>query len=219
MLSAFHKQNSKLFSSRVYNGRLNWTLERVKFAHFPPGQKIESRHQLLHSKAAISCSTTPPTTNLLGVLLNRSLTFTAHTGKWNPEITSKLRAINVVFYSTWELKKSTLNTMFFAYIRSKMDYAAPAWQSLVSSTNMAQMENFQNRALSIATGQLVSKPVQTLRMEANVLAIKTSLKRKKYPDASQQTSRKDLLLTSKYHNGYLQDQASNKKQRKYQKYY
>lgn len=105
---------------------------------------------------------------LLGVLLNRNPTFTAHIDKLNAEITSKLHAIKAVSHSTWGWKKSTLKTMLFAYICSKMDYAAPAWQPWLSNTNMARMESFQNYALHIATSQFVSTPVEALQMEANV---------------------------------------------------
>lgn len=51
------------------------------------------------------------------------------------------------------------------------------------------------------------------------LAIETSLKQKRNPYAAQQTIRKELLSTLKYHNGCLQDQAGKEKQATHQKYY
>ena len=49
-----------------------------------------------------------------------------------------------------------------------MDCGSPAWQPWLSNTNMARMEKFQNRVLSIAIGQLVSTPTEALRPVANI---------------------------------------------------
>ena len=102
------------------------------------------------------------TPRLLGVLLDRSLTFNAHVDKIYTDTTNKLRAMKVVSHSTWGWRKSTLITMFFAYIQSKLDYAAPAWQPWLSATNMSRLDTLQNRTLRIATGQLVSTPLEPL---------------------------------------------------------
>ena len=82
--------------------------------------------------------------------------------------------MKIVFHSTWGWKKSTLKTMFFAYIHSKMDYTLLAWQPWLASTNMARMESFQNCSLHIDTDQLVSTPSKALRMEANAPSYTTT---------------------------------------------
>ena len=102
------------------------------------------------------------TLHLLGVLLDRSLTLNAHIDKLYAETASRLRGMKLVSHSTWGWKKSTMKTMYFAYVRSKMDYAAPAWQPWLSNTNMTRLEALQNRALRIVTGQLVSTPLDAL---------------------------------------------------------
>ena len=66
------------------------------------------------------------------------------------------------------MAKSTLKTMYHGITRSKIDYAAPAWQPLLSKTNMIRIRSSQIRSLCIATGQLVSTLTETLRREANV---------------------------------------------------
>ena len=40
-----------------------------------------------------------------------------------------------------------LKSMYHAFIRSKVDYAAPAWQPGLSNSNMICMESFQDRTL------------------------------------------------------------------------
>ena len=67
--------------------------------------------------------------------------------------------------------------MFFAYIGSKIDYTVPAWQPWLSNTNMTWMENFQSRALCIATSQILSTPAKALRMEASVPSYTTTSNR------------------------------------------
>ena len=92
------------------------------------------------------------TPHLLGVLLDRCLTLNAHIDKLYAETASRLRGMKLVSHST----------MYFAYVRSKMDYAAPAWQPWLSNTNMTRLEALQNRALRIVSGQLVSTPLDAL---------------------------------------------------------
>ena len=57
---------------------------------------------------------------------------------------------------------------FHALVRSKLDYVAPAWQSWLSNTNLSCLDRLQNRSFRLITGQLVSTPLQALRLEADV---------------------------------------------------
>ena len=116
------------------------------------------------------------TPRLLGVLLDRSFTCNTHIDKLHADTASRLRGMKLVSHSTWGWKKSTVKTMYFAYVRSKMDYAAPAWQPWLSNTNMTRLEALQNRALRIVTGQLVSTPLDALRKKANVNSYSTTSK-------------------------------------------
>ena len=116
------------------------------------------------------------TPRLLGVLLGRSLTFNAHIDKLYLDTASRLQGMKLVSHSTWAWKKSTMKTMCFAYIRTKIDYAAPAWQPWLSNTNMTCLEALRNRALRIVSGQLVSTPLDALRKETNVNSYSTTSK-------------------------------------------
>ena len=59
-------------------------------------------------------------------------------------------------------------------IRSKLDYAAPAWQPWLSATNLSSLDPLQNCALRLVTDQLAFTPLETLRLEANVQIYHTS---------------------------------------------
>ena len=66
---------------------------------------------------------------------------------------------------------------FHALVRSKLDYAAPAWQPWLSDTNLSCLDRLQNRSLRLITGQLVSAPLEALRLEADVQSYPTCSKR------------------------------------------
>ena len=58
-------------------------------------------------------------------------------------------------------------------VRSKLDYAAPAWQPWLSNTNLSCLDCLQNRSLQLITGQLVSSPLEALQLEADVQSYPT----------------------------------------------
>ena len=57
---------------------------------------------------------------------------------------------------------------FHALVCSKLDYTAPAWQPWLSDTNLSSLDCLQNHSLQLITGQLISTPLEALRLEAYV---------------------------------------------------
>ena len=66
---------------------------------------------------------------------------------------------------------------FHTLVCSKLDYTAPAWQPWLSDTNLSCLDRLQNRSLRLITGQLVSTPLEALRLEADVQSYPTCSKR------------------------------------------
>ena len=64
---------------------------------------------------------------------------------------------------------------FHALVRSKLDYAAPAWQPWLSDTNLSFLNCLQNRS-QLSNGQLVSTTLEALRLEADVQSYPTCSK-------------------------------------------
>ena len=62
---------------------------------------------------------------------------------------------------------------FHALVRSKFDYAAPAWQPWHSDTNLSCLDRLQNNSFRLITGQLVSTPLEALRLESDVQSYPT----------------------------------------------
>ena len=66
---------------------------------------------------------------------------------------------------------------FHALLRSKLDYAAPAWQSWLSATDLSCLDRLQSHSLWLITGHLVSTPLEVWRLEADVQSYQTYDKR------------------------------------------
>ena len=66
---------------------------------------------------------------------------------------------------------------FHALLHSNLDYAAPPWQPWLSDTNLSNLDRLQNHSLRLITGQLISTPLEALRLEANVQSYSTCSKR------------------------------------------
>ena len=119
-------------------------------------------------------NTTP---RLLGVILDRSLTFNAHIKKLTTSLASSIRIIRATAHTSWGWRRTTLKMAFHALVRSKLNYAAPAWQPWLSETNLINLDRLQNRSLHLITGQLISTPLEALRLEADVQSYSTCSKR------------------------------------------
>ena len=110
---------------------------------------------------------------LLSVILDRGLTFNAHMKELTPSLASSIRIIRATAHTSWGWCRSTLKMAFHALVRSKLDYAAPAWQSWLFETNLNNLDRLQNRSLRLITGQLVSAPLKAQRLEADVQSYST----------------------------------------------
>ena len=113
------------------------------------------------------------TPRLLGVILDRSLTFNPHLKKLTSSLSSSFRFIRATAHTSWGWRCLTLKMAFHVLIRSKLDYAAPAWQPWLSATNLSSLDHLQNRSLRLITGQLVSTPLEGLRLEVCVQSYQT----------------------------------------------
>ena len=117
------------------------------------------------------------TPKLLGVYLDRQLTFNKHVEEVTAAATSKIKILAAVGNSTWGWRKDELKKLYLMFVKSKLDYAGPAWQPWLSDTNTLALERVQNKALRVITGQLKSTPVEALRAETRTACYSTYMKR------------------------------------------
>ena len=116
-----------------------------------------------------------PEPRLLGVTLDRQLSFGAHTKKVCESASSKMRMLAALSNTTWGWSKHDLLKVYNANIKSRFDYAGAAWQPWLSSTNRDTIERTQNRALRIVTGQVMKTDCGVLRVEAGIPSFKTNV--------------------------------------------
>ena len=81
-----------------------------------------------------------PTPVLLGVTLDRQLSFATHTTNIIERVTSKNNMLASLSHSEWGWQRDTLKSVYLTSIHSIMDCAAPAWQPCLSKTNVNALE-------------------------------------------------------------------------------
>ena len=114
-----------------------------------------------------------PHPRLLGVTLDRPLSFNKHVENVTKAASNKLKVLSKLAYSDWGSDKFQLFRVYQAVVRSRLDYAASAWQAWLSTTQMNRLETVQNKCLRAVTGQTRSTPVESLRFEAGTTSYKT----------------------------------------------
>ena len=87
------------------------------------------------------------TLRILGVILDRSLTFNPHLKKLTSSLSSSIHIIRATAHTSWGWCRSTLKMAFHALIHSKLDYAASAWQPWLSVTKLSCLDRLQNCSL------------------------------------------------------------------------
>ena len=113
------------------------------------------------------------TPRLLGVLLDRQLTFNAHVEHIKKEVTSKMGMLSALANTEYGWRKDDLKVVYNTFIHSRIHYAAAAWQPWLSDTNIGVLDALQNRALRIMSGQVSSTPKEALRAEMDMSSFAT----------------------------------------------
>ena len=117
------------------------------------------------------------TPRLLGVYLDRTLSFNKHLDITRGKVNSKCRLLGAISNSEWGWKKKDLTKVYNSHVRSVLDYGAQSWQSRISETAMTKLEAANNRALRMITGQSKDSPIPSIQAEAGVTSYSTISKR------------------------------------------
>ncbi len=117
-----------------------------------------------------------PLPKLLGVTLDRALSFGQHIANITAKASGRCRVLTSLTSKQWGWSKDTLTKSYKALLFSVIMYGAPAWQTWLSATRLEQLERCQNRALRVITCQLQTTPVETLRREAGVCSMTTLMR-------------------------------------------
>ena len=161
--------NSVLIWSQV--GKLNLNADKSEVCPFSTWSNDSTcKRTVFIGTQKIRVNATP---RLLGVILDRSLMFNAHLKKLTSSLSSSICIIRDTTHTSWGWRCATLMMAFHDLIHSKLDYAAPAWQPWLLATNLSCLDCLQNHSLQLITGQLVSTPLEALRLEAGIQSYQT----------------------------------------------
>ena len=78
----------------------------------------------------------------------------------------------------WGWQGTHLRRVFHAVLSSVLHYCAAGWQPWLSEAAVGTLDRAQNKSLRLITGQHATTPIEALRCEASVPAIRTTLRRK-----------------------------------------
>ena len=113
-----------------------------------------------------------PTTKVLGVTVDRGMTFRPHTRDVIARAKPRLNVLKALTSTTFGHQNETQAVLYKQYIRPVLEYASPAWCPDLSLTHMLALQRTQSAALRIATGCVRSTPIPHLHAETKVLPLK-----------------------------------------------
>ena len=171
-----------------------------------------------NKKPKITFNNTPVPVNknpcILGVTFDPKLNFGAHVNNTITATNSRLKALKVVESQNW-IDTASLRTTYTAIVRSKLEYACPAWAHNTADNNIQKIQQVQNAGLRIVTGCYKSTPIDHLHAESRILKTKNHIKSR----ATQ------FLAAAKYQNDHpchtlaqQQQRPRNMKETLYSKY-
>ena len=117
------------------------------------------------------------TPRLLGVILDRQLTFGPHVKMLDEKLAGKYRMLAAVAHSTWGWKKQLLKRLYTSIFKSTINYAGFTWQSSLENTHVKAVERLINRALRICSGHIMKTPIEALYHEMREPRFETEIKR------------------------------------------
>ena len=112
---------------------------------------------------------------LLGVVLDKTLTFSRQVEEVSLKVASKMRLLGAVANTKWGWSKYDLRKVYLSHIRSIICFASSGWHPWLSKTNVDKLEVLQNRCLRMISGQSKSSPIEALRAETGIPSISSQI--------------------------------------------
>ena len=116
-----------------------------------------------------------PNPKLLGVTLDRTLTFGKHVERITARASQKQHILRAVSHSSWGWRKPDLRKIYLSLVGSILNYAGAAWQPWLSQTHINSLERAQNRCLRLITTQALCAPTEALRAESEIGSLQATI--------------------------------------------
>jgi hypothetical protein len=112
-----------------------------------------------------------PTLRILGVTLDKRLSWESHIKEVSQKMGPQLQALLRTTASTWGATLPKARQIYTAVIRSSIAYAAPVWHKPPKHATKARgpalkLQAYQNQSLRIITGAYKATPIRQLETEA-----------------------------------------------------
>ena len=140
------------------------------FSVDPHQAKIQPNLLLLGSRLRFN-----PTPTFLGVIFDRTLSFTKHVSSLKAKFFPRLKALRCISASSWGPSKESLSVLYKCFLRSLLTYASPKWFSFLNATNITKLEHLHRAASRAITGCLSSSPIPLLLTEASLPPLRVTL--------------------------------------------
>ena len=116
-----------------------------------------------------------PTPTFLGVIFDRTLSFSKHVSSLKAKFFLRLKALRCISASSWGPSKKSLSVLHKFFFRSLPTYASPGWFPFLSATNIAKLERLYRAASGTIIDYLSSSPIPLLLSEASPPPLRVSL--------------------------------------------
>ena len=116
-----------------------------------------------------------PTPTFLGVIFDRTLSFSKHVSSLKAKFFPRLKALRCISASSWGSSKESLFLLYRAFLRPLLTYALPGWFPFLSATNFTKLERLHRAASRAITGCLSSSPIPLLLTEASLPPLRITL--------------------------------------------
>ena len=108
---------------------------------------------------------------ILGVTLDRTLTFGPHCRNLRRRVRPRAAQLRKMTGRSWGLREQQLRAVANGYIRGALEHAAAAWLPATPKTNVEILEREMRAAARIVTGCIQSAPYLGVMAEAGVLPV------------------------------------------------
>ena len=112
---------------------------------------------------------------LLGVTLDRRLTFSKQVELVTTKAIKKMKLLRAVAHSSWGWRKEDLRKIYLSHVQSVLNFASSSWQPWLINKYVDKLEVVQNQCLRVITTQAKSSPVEALRAETRIPSIKSTI--------------------------------------------
>ena len=138
---------------------------------------VDPHQANLQPKLLLLCSRLRfnPTSTFLGVIFDRTLSFSKHVSSPKAKFFPRLKALRCISAFSWGLSKESLYLRHKAFLRPLLTYASPGWFPFLSVTNITKLERLHRAASRAITGCLSSSPIALVLSVASLPPLRVTL--------------------------------------------